>query len=503
MILLPSKRRQLFAGNMAEPGDFEDAFEDEFEDAFEGVEPREPAPASGGETHAKNQFVDLSPEEIEALCTAQENLSTSRKTLAHVNVFKNYLSHKLNETRPVHTIPPAELDPLLGNFFWRVRKANGENFEPCYLKNMQNSLERHLKNRKYPVSLTSDREFNESRKQLKSKQIELKKQGRGNRPNAAHALSDTDVDLLWGSGALGSKDPDTLIRSLWWVNTTQFGMRAGHKEHLAMCWGDIQLQRNPDGIEYLEKIIERQTKTRSGENPENTRKIKPTAYATHDERCPVELYKLYSKNRPADMCKPDSPYYLGTMHNPKQDQIWYRRQNLGPNKLGGFMQKLTEEAGIVGGEKKLTNTSARKYLVQTLNDSNVPPTHIAQITGHKSLASINNYCSLNNLQKKDYSLTLSRPGMKRPAPSTITSAIAPPPNTVSCSSTSSTASSSMITQPCAAPTGPLNLFAGATITGGTINITIRQASPSQSHSKVQKIDCVTSTMPALSRSHSQ
>jgi hypothetical protein len=269
-----------------------------------------------------------------------------------------------------------------------------------------------LKNRRYAVSITNDREFNESRKQLRSKQIELKKQGRGNRPNAAHALSDMDVNMLWGRGGLRQRDPETLIRSLWWINTTQFGMRAGHKEHLAMCWGDVRLQTNPEGTEYIEKVIERQTKTRSGEDPENTRKIQPTAFSTNDERCPVALYKLYAQNRPDDMCKADSPFYLGTMHNPKPGQLWFRRQNLGPNKLGGFMRQMTEAAGIDGGEKKLTNTSARKYLVQTLNDSNVPPTHIAQITGHKSLASINNYCSLNNVQKQDYSLTLSRPGVK-------------------------------------------------------------------------------------------
>jgi hypothetical protein len=175
LILLPSKCRQLFAGNMAEPGDFEDAFEDVFEDAFGDEEQRETEQAGGGEqagdTQNKNQFVDLSPEEIEALCMAQENPSTSRTTLAHVNVFKNYLMKKFNESRPVHMIPPAELDPLLGNFFWRVRKSNGDNFEPCYLKNIQNSLERHLKNRRYAVSIRNDREFNESRKQLRSNKI--------------------------------------------------------------------------------------------------------------------------------------------------------------------------------------------------------------------------------------------------------------------------------------------------------------------------------------------
>jgi hypothetical protein len=50
--------------------------------------------------------------------------------------------------------------------------------------------------------------------------------------------------------------------ALWCVNTTQFGMRARAAEHLAMCWGDIELKESVDGREYLERSTERQTKTR-------------------------------------------------------------------------------------------------------------------------------------------------------------------------------------------------------------------------------------------------
>jgi hypothetical protein len=275
---------------------------------------------------------------LEKFRSAQENKSTTRKTLGHVTIFTNFLKLK-GEARAVHMIPPDELDRFLGHFFVSVRKQNGEEYEPCYLKNIQNSLERHLKNRMYSVSLTNGREFHNSRQMLKAKQIDLKKNGKGNHPNAANTLTENDLDQLWETGQLWCNNPESLIHTLWFQNTTRFGMRAAVKEHGAMCWGDVTLKSTQDGKEYLERSVERQTKTRQGDDPENIRLIKPTAFATGDERCPVAAYKLYAQNRPSDMCRPEDPFYLGTIHNPRAGQLWFRRQRLGPNKLQKFMSK--------------------------------------------------------------------------------------------------------------------------------------------------------------------
>ena len=73
------------------------------------------------------------------------------------------------------------------------------------------------------------------------------------------------------------------------------------------------------------------------------------------------------------------------------------------------MSKMTEKAGI----RKLTNHSARKHLVQKLNDANIPANHIMQITGHKNVNSINNYSSLTINQQKEISGIIS--GRRTPA----------------------------------------------------------------------------------------
>ena len=69
---------------------------------------------------------------------------------------------------------------------------------------------------------------------------------------------------------------------------------------------------------------------------------------------------------------------------------WFKSQPVGVNKLNILMKEMTETAGI----SVKTNHSARKTLVQKLQDNDVPPNQIVQITGHKNLQSVNNYRSL-------------------------------------------------------------------------------------------------------------
>lgn len=70
------------------------------------------------------------------------------------------------------------MNKYLSAFFVGVRKSDGTEYEPCYLKNIQCSLERHLRKNKYSHSITEDTIFFESRELLKAKQKDLKKQGK-------------------------------------------------------------------------------------------------------------------------------------------------------------------------------------------------------------------------------------------------------------------------------------------------------------------------------------
>ena len=110
--------------------------------------------------------------------------------------------------------------------------------------------------------------------------------------------------------------------------------------------------------------------------------------------------------RPKEMNEPDSPFYLAAnVINNGSMRPWFKASPLGVNKLNSIMKVMAMKAGLTN--PNLTNHSVRKRLVQKLVSSNVPPTEIMQITGHKNVQSINNYSSLCEKKMHDISNILS------------------------------------------------------------------------------------------------
>ena len=105
-------------------------------------------------------------------------------------------------------------------------------------------------------------------------------------------------------------------------------------EHRQICWSDVKLLRDADGTEHLE-YCERQTKTRSGEEPRNIRPVKPKAFARRDgppEKDPVFVYIFCSEKRSSSMQSVEAPYYLGINHS-KDSKCWFKASPIGVNKL--------------------------------------------------------------------------------------------------------------------------------------------------------------------------
>ena len=46
-------------------------------------------------------------------------------------------------------------------------------------------------------------------------------------------------------------------------------------------------------------------------------------------------------------------------------------------------------------------------MIQKLNDNNISPTHIMQLSGHRNVQSVNNYSTVSNEQQENMSLILS------------------------------------------------------------------------------------------------
>ena len=322
-------------------------------------------------------------------------------------------------------------------------------------------------------------EFNSHREVLQAKRKQLRSDGLGKKPNARKCLTDADKEKLAESKQLSMDNPATLTNLVWYNNSMYFGLR-GFQEHYDLKWSDVTLNETSDGKQFLE-YGERKSKTRTGESSSNDRKINPKAYATNTETCPVRAYLAYKEHRPLEMQNDDSPFYLAIIYKPRSN-LWYKNSRMGQNKLQSILKDMAKNAGLT--TPNISNHSARKTLITSLRDKQVPPTDIIQLTGHKRLESILSYDVLSeNNQEKISSLISNTVGRKRNlADSTLEK---PEPEIQSTAQPSSSFTSTTLAQvnlhqkqmaTAATSTNTTNTLphifaAGSVVTGSKVNIT--------------------------------
>ncbi|XP_052233207.1 uncharacterized protein KIAA1958-like [Dreissena polymorpha] len=290
----------------------------------------------------KRQFREVN---IDNFLNENEKMNTKKKTVSDMKLFNQFLLHK-QDSRNVENIPAHDLNNLICEFLLGVTKKDGSEYEPTTLRGIIGSIDRYLKHNNSTISLMNDKEFAKVWEVMKSKQKALKKQGYGNKPREAVVLTKEHIEAMYSAQTLGDSSPRALIHSLWMICTTHFGMRTGNEIH-KLCWGDVTLGVDfESGEEYITRDTERQTKTRTGENPRNTRSVKPRAYAVPEEpnRDPVHLYKLYADKRPVEMRGDDSPFFLTPCNSTQLG--WFRRSAIGINKMYGIMAEMKADAGI-------------------------------------------------------------------------------------------------------------------------------------------------------------
>ena len=195
-----------------------------------------------------------------------------------------------------------------------------------------------------------------------------------------------------------------LHRTVWWVLSLHFGFRA-RDESRKLRWGDIFLENDPESGEVLVWKAERGSKTRHGEGT-HQRAFSPTAQSTHNERCPVMLFKKFAAHRPEKMKQPDSPFFLAINHKRKPgSMIWYCNSPLGKNAIGKFLVNEANAAGLPGN---ISNHSVRKTCISRLMDADLPENYVAQLSGDKNLKRLDAYKSASQSHQRQMSMVRSR-----------------------------------------------------------------------------------------------
>ena len=84
------------------------------------------------------------------------------------------------------------------------------------------------------------------------------------------------------------------------------------------------------------------------------------------------------------------------------------RSPLGKNEIGKFLSTVAQKAGLHRERKWVTNHSVRKTCTTRLLNADIPENFVAQISGHKSMKSLQSYKSTSSNHQRRMSLPLSR-----------------------------------------------------------------------------------------------
>jgi len=166
---------------------------------------------------------------------------------------------KKNQRRKIEEIQPEELNRYVTEFILSVKRKDGQDYEPSSLLGLFSTFNQYLKEHKNSVGIIQDIVFDQARKCLEARSKQLKKEGKGNKPNAAEALTDVGENILYEKNLLRISNAEALLNTVWLFNLVHFGL-VGCEEHRQMTWGDVQLHMEADRTEYLE-YSERQMKS--------------------------------------------------------------------------------------------------------------------------------------------------------------------------------------------------------------------------------------------------
>ena len=108
----------------------------------------------------------LNDTELERFVDEQRNENTKCKTKSDLRKWYHWCE-LVGEARSIGDSLPAELDRLLGHFYCKVRKEDGELLEPGSPTSIQRSLNRHLRKELHkPFSIIRDTKFSSSNEKL-------------------------------------------------------------------------------------------------------------------------------------------------------------------------------------------------------------------------------------------------------------------------------------------------------------------------------------------------
>ncbi|CAG5100312.1 Oidioi.mRNA.OKI2018_I69.XSR.g16944.t1.cds [Oikopleura dioica] len=187
------------------------------------------------------------------------------------------------EQSDFENLPPDELNNILAKFWSEVRKSNGDYYGRNSLFNLRAMINKHLKGKPYcvPFDIVTDERFRTSNERLE-KQLKLLK-GIGRTITHKQPISIGDLRRMYDSGVLGTSNPLSLLRKVWFEITLHF-CHKGSESQEKLLKSSFEIYRDASGRAYVSR----------GRPHQNRGEIDDVRmYETGGDLCPVKSYQLY------------------------------------------------------------------------------------------------------------------------------------------------------------------------------------------------------------------
>ena len=89
----------------------------------------------------------MSEEDLDKSVEDQKSINTSRSTQFALRTWQTWLEQSEfaeAEKKPIEVCTKQEISRLLKHFYWEIRTAKGDEFEPSSLKTIQRGLDQYL-----------------------------------------------------------------------------------------------------------------------------------------------------------------------------------------------------------------------------------------------------------------------------------------------------------------------------------------------------------------------
>ena len=179
---------------------------------------------------------------------------------------------------------------------------------------MLSPIDQNLREKGREYSILKDKIFDNCRKVLNGKAIELREKGMGKFKNKSDALTSDEEEQLWKLKLLGSNNPKSLNYTIFYLISQQFDTR-GCQEHHQLRVEELKFVCDPSGRTLYVEWVEGLTKTRQGGLSKTERRLPQKMFAHGGSRCPVKFLELLITKRPQKL-RSSGSLYLRPLESP-------------------------------------------------------------------------------------------------------------------------------------------------------------------------------------------